>query len=374
MLEVFNNPAFTVWSLTLSLTNRPFVPGLIGSLGLFEPRFLATTMTLVEVRGHRLALVPERPRGAPPPPDVQDRRALVPVGIPHFPIRTSIFADEVQNVRAFGTDNQLEAVQTVVDEREGQLGQRLDLTQEYLRLGAVKGLIVTEADRETGAPMTVVNLHNMFHVDEQPVIEWPIIGAGGGGEASFWTGQLTGLIMALGREMANSISGGLYQRIHGIAGSVAYDAFAMHPEARAPFLATDNAPLTRGMLAPAGANRLSFRDITIDEYRGQVGNIRFVEPDEIHFFPVGVPGLFLEIYSPADYMETVNTIALTRYSKMRAMDWDKGVEVESQMNVLPICTAPRALFTVKVTPSPLATGAAAAPHAGNAGGRQRVAA
>ena len=76
---------------------------------------LSTTMTLIEVRGGRLALVPERPRGAPPTPDVEDRRALVPVGIPHFPIRTSIYADSVQNVRAFGTENQLEAVQTVVD-------------------------------------------------------------------------------------------------------------------------------------------------------------------------------------------------------------------------------------------------------------------
>jgi hypothetical protein len=353
MLEVFNNPAFNVWSLTLAITNRRYIPGLIGRLGLFSPRPLATTMTLVEVRGHRLALVPERPRGAPPPPDVTDRRALVPVAIPHFPIRSTIFADSVQNVRAFGTENQLEAVQTVVDERETQLGERLDLTTEYLRLGAVKGTIVTEADRETGAPMTTVSLFDLFHVEQQPVIEWPIVGAGNAGEAAFWQAQLTGLINGLGRLMADNISGGMYQRIHGIAGSVAYDAFAMHPENRAPFLATENAPLRRNILDTV----LDFRGITIEEYRGQVGNIRFVEPDEIHFFPVGVPGLFIELYAPADYMETVNTIALPRYSKMWPLDWDKGVEIEAQMNVLPLCTAPRTLFTVKVTNAPGATAA-----------------
>lgn len=348
MLDIFSHAAFNVWSLSLALVQRPYVPGLIGRLGLFAPRPLATTMTLVETRGHRLALVPERARGSPPPPDVRDPRALVAFKIPHFPIRTTVVADSVQNVRAFGTESQLQGVQEVVNQSETQLGERLDLTQEYLRLGAVKGIIVTEADRETGAPMTVVSLFDQFHVDAQPVVEWPILGAGAQGMEAFWSGQLTALINSLGRLMANNISGGMYQRIHGIAGAVAYDAFAMHPEYRAPFVATDSAPLTRNMLD----QRLDFRGLTIEEYRGQVGNIRFVEPDEIHFFPVGVPGLFLELYAPADYMETVNTVALPRYSKMQALDWDKGVELEAQMNVLPICTAPRALFTVKVTQAP----------------------
>jgi Phage major capsid protein E len=348
MLDVFSNAAFHVWSLTSVLNQVPYTPGLIGRLGLFSPRNLATTMTMIEVRGDRLALVPERPRGAPPTPDVVDSRALIPVGIPHFPIRTSIFADSVQNVRAFGTDNQLEAVQTVVDEREAQLGRRLDVTQEYLRLGAVKGVVVTEADRESGVPMTQYSLFDMFHVPPNAVINWPIIGAGGATppEQSFWLGQLTGLVNSLTRAVANNINGGMYTALYGIAGSTAFDAFAMHPELRTPFLGVNPQPLLRNALGTT----LSFKDITIEEYRGKIGNIELVKPDEIHFFPVGVPDLFIECYAPADYWEAVNSIALPRYSKMWPMDFDKGVDLEAQMNVLPLCTAPRTLFTVKVVP------------------------
>jgi hypothetical protein len=346
--EPFSNAIFSVWSLTASINNVPFTPGGIGRLGLFSPRNLSTTVTMIEVRGSRLALVPERPRGAPPTPDVAERNALVPVGIPHFPVRSTVYADEVQNVRAFGSDNQLEGVQSVVDEREASLGRRLDLTQEYLRLGAVKGIVVTEADRESGVPMTQYSLYDMFHVPPNPVIDWPIIGAGTYGEAAFWTGQLTGLYNSLGRDMADNISGGGYQRIHGIAGPVAFDAIAMHPELRAPFYGVQPAQLNQNQLGTT----LSYRGVTVEEYRGQVGNIRFVQPDEIHFFPVGVPDLFLECYAPADYMETVNTIALPRYSKMREKDFNKGVELEAQMNVLPLCTAPRTLFTVKVSNAP----------------------
>src|SRR5215467_10761928 len=114
MLDIFANPSFSVISLSLALLQRRYIPGLIGRLGLFTPRPLATTMTAVETRGHRLALVPEIPRGSPPPPDVHDARALTAFTIPQFALRSTVMADSVQNVRAFGSDSQLEGVQEVI--------------------------------------------------------------------------------------------------------------------------------------------------------------------------------------------------------------------------------------------------------------------
>ena len=109
MLAVFsNNAAFSITSLTLALNRVPYVPGQIGRLGLCRPARLTTTTTMVEIRGSRLALVPELPRGAPPTPNVEDRRQMIPFRIPHFPLRDTILADAVQNVRAFGTEDQLE--------------------------------------------------------------------------------------------------------------------------------------------------------------------------------------------------------------------------------------------------------------------------
>jgi hypothetical protein len=344
MLEIFTGNAFGVSSLTLALNQVPYVPGLIGRLNLFEEKRLSTTTTMIEVRGERLALVPERPRGAPPTPDVRDASALIPVGVPHFPIRSSIYADSVQNVRAFGTEDQLATVMSVVNEHEASLGRRLDLTLEYLRLGAVKGIVTTAADRVTGAPLQQYNLFTAFNVPAQTTLNWPIIGAGNTGDAAAWAGQLTALTNDLGRKMANAMSGGMYQRIHGIAGKTFFDAFAMHPERRASLIYLTPVPIEANLGA-----QVSFKDVTIEEYRGQVGAIQFVADDMCHFFPVGAPDLFAELYAPADYMETVNTLALPRYSKMEAMDFDKGVQLEAQMNVMPICTQPRTLFTAQAT-------------------------
>ena len=77
------------------------------------------------------------------------------------------------------------------------------------------------------------------------------------------------------------------------------------------------------------------------------GNMLFMAPDECKLFPAGVPDLFVSSYAPADYVETVNTTALPRYLKAQPMDFDKGIELEAQMNVLPLCTRPRTLITAK---------------------------
>ena len=53
--------------------------------------------------------------------------------------------------------------------------------------------------------------------------------------------------------------------------------------------------------------------------------------------------MYLSRFAPANYAETVNTIGLPYYAKSRMLDFDKGVEIEAQSNVLNIATRPTAL-------------------------------
>jgi len=337
------NPMWTVSELSLALNRVPYVPGLIGRLGLFREMRLATTSTMVEVQGFRLALVPEIPRGAPPPQDVHDRATATSIAIPHFAIRDTLVADAIQNVRAFGGTG-LEGIQSVINQRMASMSQKLDVTLEFLRLGAVRGKVITAVDRITGAPIVERDIFKLFDLPPNPVIEWPIIGAGRiGQEAAVWGGDLTGMVNALVRTVADQLPGGMLTRLHGICGWKFFDAFMAHPEIRAAYIAIENGPLLRDQLGTS----FSFRGITIEEYRGRVGMVQFVAPDECHIFPVGVPDLFIEAYAPADYLETVNTIALPRYAKSEVMDWDKGVMMEAQMNVFPFCSLPGCLMTIK---------------------------
>ncbi|MGI9276679.1 MAG: major capsid protein [Endozoicomonas sp.] len=74
-----------------------------------------------------------------------------------------------------------------------------------------------------------------------------------------------------------------------------------------------------------------------------MGDIPFIEPDEAFVIPEGT-GIFRTWFAPADFIETVNTIGLPRYVKQKIMDFDKGVQVHTQSNPLPICLKPRAVI------------------------------
>jgi hypothetical protein len=127
----------------------------------------------------------------------------------------------------------------------------------------------------------------------------------------------------------------------------AYDALLEASEVRSTFLATAQAPVLREsrLFAPFNYGGIDF----YDGGSQAVGAYKFVANDAAYFFPVGVADLFIEAYAPADYMETVNTMALPRYAKQEVMEFGKGVMLESQMNVLPLCTRPRSLIQGALT-------------------------
>ena len=219
----------------------------------------------------------------------------------------------------------------------------------------MKEIIVTAVDRDSGAPLAgaQINLFAEFEVAQQPLRQWGILGAGAAQEEAAWNSQLTGLVNELGRAMSNEVPAGMMAGIYGFCGAEFFDAFSGHPERRAAYIGFPS-PATIG---PVRGNVVQFRDLIVEEYRGQVGGTPFVMPRECYFVPVGIPELFVEVYAPADYTDTVNTLGLARYLRQEQLEFNKGTSLEAQMNVLPLCTIPRALFraqAVDYMPPPFA--------------------
>jgi hypothetical protein len=379
MLDIFGtNPAFSLTSLTGILQRVPFTPGRIGQLGLFDARRLNTLTALIEIQNNRLAFVPSTPRGGVPAIDVLDRREKIPFLIPHFPLSSSLFADSIQGVRRFGSEDELEAISDKVSEILTSMGRRHDVTLEYLRLGGVKGVVITRTNRDTGIPEVAIDLRQAFNLPPKPLppvppqtynydLDWPIVMPAGMTADDFIVAagyqSLTQLVLDMVRLIADRLGAQTFSYVHGIAGRVFFDALLKHPEIRETYL---NYPAASTLRDPAWGRQIQFREIIVEEYRGQVGPVKFVDDEYCHFFPVGVPELFVEAYAPADYMETVNTIAETRYAKQEIMQFNKGILFETQQNVLPLCTIPDALLTVRAqvyTPTTVRTEIGSAPTA-----------
>lgn len=333
MLDVFNQDAFSVISLTDAINKLKFVPGRIGSMGLFQETAISTTTVAVEEQNGILKLVPPTPRGAPGTTMDKGKRAMRHLAVPHFEINDAIMAEEVQNVRPFGQETGLETVMSKVTSRLGEHVQSHEATLEYARVGAVKG-IVTYADG------TTLNLFTEFGVQAETEIDFDLDAASPAG------GVLRKKCADVLRKVATTLDGVPVTSLGAICGDAFFDDLIAHPEVRATYLNHAAAVELKGGYVKAGLSygAFEFGGILWENYRGTIGGTSFVHTDKCHIFPVGVPGLFRTAFAPADYIETVNTIGQRNYVKQYAMSNGKGVHLDSQMNALNYCTRPKALI------------------------------
>jgi hypothetical protein len=339
MLDIFHSDAFSVTTLTDAINKIKFVPGRLGSLGLFRETGVTTTSVVIEERNGVLVLVSPTPRGGPGDTLPFNPRSARSFMVPHFEINDSVMAEEVQNVRAFGSETEIETVQNKIGEHLEEATNSLGSTQEYARVGAVKG-IVTYADGST------LNLYTQFGVTPPTDVDLNLDAASPA--AGILRQQLAGIARTIGNELSGTSFSGLY----GICGDAFFDALVAHNEVRESYLSWNAAAELRTAVAnsPAGAgswNTFAFGGVMFDNYFGKVGSTTFVDTDACHIFPLGVPNLFRSYYAPADYIETVNTNGRRLYTKQYEMPNGKGIHLDTQMNSLDICTRPGVL--VKAT-------------------------
>ncbi|OSM08759.1 major capsid protein [Magnetofaba australis] len=335
-LDVFNSNAFSLVSLTDAINKMPFVPGRIGQMGLFHEQGVATTTVLIEEREGSLNLVETTARGAPAVQNTTNKRKARSLTVPHIALEDTILADEVQNLRAFGSESNLEGVQTVVNNRLEEMARKIDATLEHLRIGAIKGQIL-DADGST----VLYDLFTEFGVSQHTEIDFDL------DNASPTPGAVKKKCHDIRRKIEDELGAQPYDHIHAICGADFFDDLITHSEVKDAY-----ERYADGLFLRQGQARGSFEyaGIVWEEYRGKVGSVDFNDAAKARFFPVGVPGLFRQYNAPADFVETVNTIGLPRYAK-QAIDqqFQRWVMLHVQSNPLPICTRPRVLIKAKRT-------------------------
>jgi hypothetical protein len=334
--DVFNNDAFSVVAMTDAVNAIPFVPGRAGQVVPWEEEGVPTTSILIEEKAGELFLLNPTPRGGPGETTAEAGRRARSLIVPHYQHDDFILADSVQNVRAFGTTNQLETVQERVNSKLREHVQfKLDPTLEFQRVGAIKGVILN-------ANGTVLyNLFTEFGVTQHAEIDFDL------DNANPTAGALRAKADDVDRAIADELGGIPYGGVHAFVGKNFWRDLISHPEVREVYLASQT--MAQALLNPMAYKTIKIGNITFEEYRGKVGTTPFIADDKAHFFPVGVAGLWRTIYAPADYEDTVNTIGLPRYSRQWPMANGKGRHLESQMNALNYIKRPKALIQGKRT-------------------------
>jgi len=337
VLDIFNNDAFSITSLTDALREVKHRPSSLSDMGLFEVTSVATTSVAIERLGDTLELVAPTPRGSPGETRDTQKRTIQSIKIPHFEVMWSVYADEVQNVRAFGSQSAIQTVQGVVMDRMGQAMDDLDVTEEHARLGAVQGVVTYKGGDQ-------LDLYSLFGVTPDAEIDFDL------DNASPVDGALRAKCVHLVRSVRNSLGGLGYSHLHAVVGDDFFDDLLKHREVRDTYKGwSDEKVLRESYVDPgkSGNDQFRFGGIVWENYgaRDTVGDgaLLGIASAEAKFFPVGVPGLFRTYYGPADYNETVNTMGLRTYAKQWPMENDKVIRGATQRNALHLCTRPGAL-------------------------------
>jgi hypothetical protein len=324
-LDIFNDDAFSVSSLTAAIINTPHLPSRISGMGIFQEEGITTTTVQIEREGRGLNLVTAGERGQPAAVVAGDKRAMIPFNTQHLPQRATILADEIQNVRSFGSESELETVQSVVNKRLAKMRRNIDATLEYHRLGAIKGQIL-----DANGSTVLLDLFTAFGIT-QNTHSMALANS---------ATKIRNKIVEAKRKVEDELGGLSYTGLTAICGAGFFDALLAHEDAKAAFDRWQDGAFLREDLR----NGFPWAGVVWEEYRGKVGGVDFVGANDAYLIPTGVADMYLTRFAPADYMETANTIGLPYYAKPELMGFNKGVMLEAQSNPLCINTRPRAVL------------------------------
>lgn len=254
--------------------------------------------------------------------------------IPHIPYDDLILPDEIQGIRAFGSENEMESIAAVVNDHLQMMKNKHEITLENLRIGALKGKIL-DADGST-----LYDLYNEFGITQKTV----------NFALSTSTTDVKAKCLEVVRHIEDNLMGEFSNGIHALVSPEFFDALTSHKNVKEAYERwQEGAALREDM-----RGGFPFGGIIFEEYRGKAaqpnGTVqRFSAEKEGHVFPVGTYQTFRTYFAPADFNKTVNTIGMPLYAKQSTCEFERGVKLHTQSNPLPLCLRPAVL--VKVTAS-----------------------
>ena len=325
-LDIFNDDAFSLTSLTAAIQNVPYQPGRLEQLNLFgTPEGVNSTTVMVEQYDNVLSLIPVSQRGAPATQSKHGSRKLHTFSVPHLKPEDHLTADEVLGVRAFGSESELETVAKVVGQRLGNMRRNIEYTKESLRMMALKGQTLDAAG-------SIVDLFGAFGVTQE-VIDFALDDV---------NTSIRSKVLQLLESVEDSLGGLSFSGIRVLCGKDFWAKLVEHPSVKESYLATQAAATLRG------DPRMEFEHAGVmwERYRG-TSDVKIADT-EAFAVPEGVVDLFIARNAPADYVETVGTLGQPMYAKQWIPEPGRAVHMEAQANPLFLCTRPHAVKKLTV--------------------------
>lgn len=330
LAKALESEKFTISELTAAINNVAVPRTRLAELKLFEEKGISTTSVQIEYKDGQIQLVQDVPRGDDGEPLEDPERKLVTFNALHLVVPASIFADEIQNSRAFGEEDELESLQDVINEKAEIIRQSIDITIEYFRWGAVFGKIYNKKGD------VVLDLFKVFEIKESA-----------GEDAIDFNLDLPTQLLEVKRNSEKHIKGPKPKAHRAFCRPEFFDQMLKNESFYKAFERYNNGEALREDVRRG----VSWQGVFWEEYDEKFGD---KDPMPAKYGAVLVPegkaGLFLTRFAPGTYSETVNTKGLPYYMKSEPKRFNKGVDLESQSNPINLCTNPLSVRRIQFAP------------------------
>lgn len=297
-MDVLKGDAFSMMSLLEAIENTDHKPQYLGSLNLFTPKPQRLRVVGIESRDNELSLIQTSKVGAPLDQADRDRRKVRNFNTVRIAKGDRLMAEELQGIRAFGSETELSQVQEEIARRMQALVDDVELTWEHHRLGGVQG-IVTDADGST-----IVNFFTEFGVVQPDEVDFDFDAHASDVATIAWLRPL--VENSIVRPMIRASKGAMTtsSRVIALCGDGFWDKLVNCPEVRGTFLNQQEAAELRkasvfGSFVYAGVEWVNYRG-TDD------GSTVAIGTNKVKFFPVGSNGIFQVAWGPGEFMPSVN--------------------------------------------------------------------
>lgn len=345
------NFPYTAVGLTAAVNVMPNVYGLLNALDVFPARGLTSNVVQVRREEHTLAVLPAEERGGPASVAARKRGDVLFLPIPHFPHLDTILPEDLQNLLV--TDGMSARPATLNDAMNRRLlaiRNKHAITREWVRMGALKGLIVDGYNRE------IINLFDAFDIAQKTI----------GFDLANADSDIDGACAQIVEHVQTNLRGETMTRVRIILSSSLFTKFIRHKNVQKYWLNWNGAEMMAHMRrADMGAQFgrvFVFQNIEFVEYYGVAPlldgpggaplSAPFVEADAGYAYPVGTMDAFATYDAPANDIRFVNQPGQEVYISPEALEHGKGVELMTESNPLAVCRRPATLVKVVAGPTP----------------------
>lgn len=342
VLDYLKADEFADDNLTEAINVAPYTTGRAAQLGIFTDTPIYTTYVRLSVEEDELTVIPARERGGETNYNMRNDRSGVQFNIPHFPLDDAITPSDIQNLTVWGTDHVMASLEDVYNDRLTAMRGKHDLTHSYLDWGALNGVVMD------GEGKVLLNLYDKFDLTEN-VVDFNLDDVNTA--VSDKNREAKGIIR---KELRGTASTGVIA----LAGKNFFDNYVKHPNVLSELRAYPGT--TANPARDDIQDRFSFAGITLErideEYKvrqanGTLISKKAVPDDEAILLPLGTP-YFKRYVAPPDTLSGANRKPAPDAKIFVSTDdlpHDKGREIHTESNVLPICVRPPLLVRLRLT-------------------------